>query len=156
MGAPGVQAQRALIHRRRPALAASASRLYVVEATQSDRSVYRLYHAALAEYLRQGREEAAVHEAFAAFLIGHVSAVHGLDWGRAHPYTLAHLATHARRAGLLDDLLQDPGYLVNAIPAGLLAALPAARTPSGHRVGAAYRGRSTSSGISRSSSAPRT
>ena len=64
--------------------------------------------------------------------------MHGLDWGRAHPYTLAHLATHARRAGLLDDLLQDPGYLVNAIPAGLLAALPAARTPSGHRVGAAY------------------
>ena len=111
---------------------------YVVEAMESDRSVYRLYHAALAEYLRQGRDEAAVHDTFAAFLISRVPVAHGLDWSRVHPYTLAHLATHARRAGRLDDLLLDPRYLVNAIPAGLLAALPAARDPAATRAGVAY------------------
>jgi len=111
---------------------------YVVEATESDRSVYRLYHATLAEYLRHGHDEAAVHDVFAAFLIDRVPVAHGLDWSRAHPYTLAHLATHAQRAGLLDDLLLDPGYLVNAVPAGLLAALPAARDPAARRAGVAY------------------
>jgi WD40 repeat protein len=111
---------------------------YVVEAMESGRSVYRLYHAALAEYLRQNRDEAEVHDTFAAFLIGRVPAAHGMDWSRAHPYTLAHLATHALRAGVLDDLLGDPGYLVNAVPAGLLAALPGARTSAAERAGVAY------------------
>jgi len=114
---------------------------YVVEAMESDRSVYRLYHAALAEYLRQGRYEAGVHGAFTAFLISQVpAAARGLDWGRAHPYARAHLATHAQRAGAgqLDHLLCDPGYLINAIPAGLLAALPAARAPAAERAGVAY------------------
>jgi len=111
---------------------------YVVEAMESGRSVYRLYHAALAEYLRLGHEAADVHAAFATFLIGHVPAAGHPDWSRAHPYTLAHLATHARLAGLLDDLLSDPRYLVNAIPAGLLAALPAARSEAADRAGVAY------------------
>jgi WD40 repeat protein len=114
---------------------------YVVEAMESDRSVYRLYHAALAEYLRQGRDEAGVHGAFTAFLISQVpAAARGLDWGRAHPYARAHLATHAQRAGAgqLDHLLCDPGYLINAVPAGVLAALPAARDPAAERAGVAY------------------
>ena len=62
----------------------------------------------------------------------------GPDWSRAHPYILAHLATHAQRAGVLDGLLLDPGYLVNAVPAGLLAALPAARDPDAELAGRAY------------------
>ncbi|HUN38355.1 MAG TPA: caspase family protein, partial [Trebonia sp.] len=111
---------------------------YVVEAMESGRSVYRLYHAALAEYLRLGHDAATVHAAFTTFLIGHVPATGHPDWRRAHPYTLAHLATHARLAGRLDDLLSDPRYLVNAIPAGLLAALPAARAPAAERAGVAY------------------
>ena len=114
---------------------------YVVEAMESDRSVYRLYHAALAEYLRQGRDEAGVHGAFTAFLFSRVpAAARGLDWGRAHPYARAHLATHAQRAGTgqLDHLLCDPGYLINAVPAGVLAALPAARAPAAERAGVAY------------------
>ena len=101
---------------------------YVVEAIESRHSVYRLYHAALAEYLRQGCDEGHVHSLFFAFLMGRVPTSRwGPDWRRAHPYILAHLATHAQRAGMLDGLLLDPRYLVNAASAGLLAALPAAR-----------------------------
>jgi WD40 repeat protein len=112
---------------------------YVVEAMESGHSVYRLYHAALAEYLRQGCDEAHIHKLFSEFLIGRVPTSHtGLDWSRAHPYTLAHLVTHAQRARMLDGLLLDPGFLVNAFPAGLLAALPAARSPDAERAARAY------------------
>jgi WD40 repeat protein len=112
---------------------------YVVEAMESGHSVYRLYHAALAEYLRQGCVEDHIHALFAAFLIGRVPASRaGPDWSRAHPYVLAHLATHAQRAGMLDSLLLDPAYLVNAVPAGLLAALQAARDPDAKLAARAY------------------
>ena len=112
---------------------------YVVEAMESGHSVYRLYHAALAEYLRQGCDEGHIHNLFSVFLMGRVPMSRsGLDWSRAHPYILAHLATHAQRAGMLDSLLLDPGYLVNAGSAGLLAALPAARDPDAVLAGRAY------------------
>ena len=111
---------------------------YVVEAEESGRSVYRLYHAALAEALRRDHDAATVNEAFAAFLIGQVPATPSRNWSRAHPYSRAHLATHARQGNLLDDLLRDPGYLVNAVPAGLLAALPDARSRPAERAGVAY------------------
>ncbi len=112
---------------------------YVVEAMESGRSVYRLYHAALAEYLRQGCDEGHIHRLFTVFLQDCVPISRPRpDWSRAHPYILAHLATHAQRAGMLDRLLLDPGYLVNATPAGLLAALPMARAPDAELGGAAY------------------
>lgn len=112
---------------------------YVVEAMESGHSGYRLYHAALAEYLRQGCDEGHIHGLFFAFLMDRVPASRsGPDWRRAHPYILAHLATHAQRAGRLDGLLLDPGYLVHAGPAGLLAALPAVRDPDAELAGRAY------------------
>ena len=112
---------------------------YVVEAIESGHSVYRLYHAALAEYLRQDCDEGRVHGLFTAFLQDRVPVSRQEpDWSRAHPYILAHLATHAQRSGMLDNLLLDPAYLVNATPAGLLAALPAAREPDAELAGRAY------------------
>lgn len=112
---------------------------YVVEAMESGHSVYRLYHAALAEYLRQGCDEGVIDDLYCAFLIGRVPvSASGPDWSRAHPYTLTHLATHAQRAGRLDDLLLDPGYLVDAAPAGLLAALPAASSQDARLAAEAY------------------
>ena len=112
---------------------------YVVEAMESGHSAYRLYHAALAEYLRQGCDEGHIHAVFSAFLIDRVPRSRpGRDWGRADPYTLAHLASHAQRAGVLDGLLLDPRYLVNAVPAELVAALPAARDPDADLAGRAY------------------
>ena len=112
---------------------------YVIEAMESGHSAYRLYHAALAEYLRQGRNEDHIHRQFSNFLIDRVpTSRSGPDWSRAHPYILTHLATHAQRAETLDSLLLDPRYLVNAGPAGLLAALPAVRDLDAELAGRAY------------------
>jgi WD40 repeat protein len=112
---------------------------YVVETMDSEQSVYRLYHAALAEYLRHGCDDGVIHDQFREFLISRVPASGTvLDWKRAHPDTRAHLATHAQEAGRLDELLLDPGYLIYAAPAALLAALPAAAEPDAERAAEAY------------------
>ncbi|GAB2841610.1 hypothetical protein GCM10027074_04990 [Streptomyces deserti] len=89
---------------------------YVVEAVEDGRSVYRLYHEAMAEYLRQGQDVRRVHRGFTAALRQAVPyrSDGARDWGRAHPYALRHLATHAVRAGLLDELVADLDYLVHA------------------------------------------
>ena len=61
------------------------------------------------------------------------------DWTTASAYVRRHLATHAMAAGILDDLLLDPGYLVAAHPAGLLPALTAATSPPARRIARIYR-----------------
>jgi hypothetical protein len=73
---------------------------YIVEAVEAGGSVYRLYHEALAEHLRQGRDPRHVHAAITEFLTEHTPDTPDgeRDWARAHPYTRAHLATHAAAA----------------------------------------------------------
>lgn len=89
---------------------------YVVEAVEDGRSVYRLYHEAMAEYLRMGRDSGEAHRAFTIGLRRTVPyRLNGSpDWERAHPYALRHLAVHAAHAGLLDGLVTEPEYLVHA------------------------------------------
>ncbi|MFI8216640.1 caspase family protein [Streptomyces sp. NPDC085932] len=89
---------------------------YVVEAAEDGRSVYRLYHESMAEYLRQGQDVARVQRAFTEVLRRAVpyAVDGGRDWARSHPYALRHLVTHAAAAGLVDALLADVEYLVHA------------------------------------------
>ncbi|MDH6604471.1 WD40 repeat protein [Streptomyces sp. SAI-208] len=94
---------------------------YVVEATEAGRSAYRLYHQALVEHLRDGIDPTGVHAAYMSVLIQAVPyRPDGTrDWSRAHPYTLAYLASHAAATGRLDELLDHDGYLVHALPRSL-------------------------------------
>ncbi len=114
---------------------------YVVEELEAGRSVYRLYHAALAEYLRHGQDERHLHSEFVRFLLDHVPRAPTGEraWPEAHPYILSHLATHAAAAGELDKLIVDPGYLACAAPLGLFAALPTAQDPEARLAAVAYR-----------------
>ena len=113
---------------------------YVVEALESGRSVYRLYHAALAEYLRRGEDKKRVHGKFVTYLLRHVprGATGEHLWAEAHPYILSHLATHAAAADELANLISDPCYLACAAPPGLLAAFPTVRDPQIRLVAVAY------------------
>ncbi|MGW6961746.1 caspase family protein [Streptomyces chartreusis] len=114
---------------------------YVVEATEDGRSVYRLYHIALAEHLKRGCDDEAVQEAFVDVLLGGVPrAIDGRrDWSRAHPYTLRHLAVHAMHVGRVDELLEDCEYLVLAVPHQLLQGLQGVVTSRGRQLRAVYR-----------------
>ncbi|MGW4650828.1 hypothetical protein [Kitasatospora sp. NPDC004289] len=114
---------------------------YVVEATENHRSAYRLYHEAMAEHLREDTDGQAVHAACVRVLTDRVPyrADGARDWSRAHPYTLAHLAHHAARAGLLDQVLEDAEYLVHADPRGLTPHLHHARHHTARLSAAVYR-----------------
>ncbi|WP_262371272.1 caspase family protein [Streptomyces sp. WAC01526] len=114
---------------------------YAVEATESGRSAYRLYHQALAEHLRDGIDPQAVHAAFTDVLIDRVPyrGDSTRDWSRAHPYTLNYLATHGAAAGRLDETVTDTEYLVHATPRGLTPHLHHARTERARLTAAVYR-----------------
>jgi hypothetical protein len=114
---------------------------YVIEATEANRSAYRLYHQALAEHLHDDTDDTAIHHAFTHVLRSRVplNPDGSRDWTRAHPYTLRHLATHAARCGLLDELITDTDYLVHAEPDELLIALHSGTTNESRLTCAIYR-----------------
>jgi len=119
---------------------------YVVEATEANRSAYRLYHQALTEHLRATTAAAdladtAIHQAYVDVLTARVPRTLEAtrDWAHAHPYTLHHLATHAAVAGTLDPFLNDAEYLVHADPDTLLPALDHIHTSQGRLTRTVYR-----------------
>jgi hypothetical protein len=114
---------------------------YAVEGVADGRSTYRLYHQALAEHLLDGHDQQADQQAIVGTLMALVPARAGggRGWAAAHPYIRTHLATHAASAGLLDELIQDPEYLLAADPARLLPVLPTAVTRDGRQAAEAYR-----------------
>ncbi len=122
-------------------LAGHAGSFIVEGGTLSDRSVYRLYHRSLGEDLIGDRVQAADEHAITAALVEHVPRRRDgqRDWPASHPYTRTHLATHAARCGDIDDLAQDPGFLLAASPPQLLAALDATISAPAHAASDAYR-----------------
>ncbi|GAB1516870.1 hypothetical protein [Actinophytocola sp. KF-1] len=114
---------------------------YVVEAAEDDRSVYRPHHQALAEHLRAGAGDLTIQHTFVQVLLSRVPLTVGgeRDWSRAHPYTLRHLATHAAKGGVLDQLITDTEYLVHANPDELLVAMRSLTTEDARRIAAVYR-----------------
>jgi WD40 repeat protein len=118
-----------------------AAAAYLIEDRDQGRSVYRLYHEALAEHLRSqypGPEpQRRLTQALRALV---PTAIAGQPaWDAAHPYIQAHLASHAAAAAQLDDLVTDPGFLLTASPDRLLRALPAAIRFDGQQAADVYR-----------------
>ena len=122
---------------------ASHAGSFIVEAGAiQGRSLYRMYHRLLAENLTHGRDQTADQRVIVRTLTADVPRSHdgGIDWPAAHPYIRAHLATHAAHSGDIDDLAQDPGFLLAADPPQLLAALDAAGSLPARAAGDAYHG----------------
>jgi WD40 repeat protein len=99
---------------------------FIIEANESDRSVYRLYHERIAEYLRHTVDVAQAQGHIVKALRARVPisfAAQGPDWPRAHPYILAHLASHALQAGMISDLVDDGMFVAAAEPLRTLQVL---------------------------------
>jgi WD40 repeat protein len=116
-------------------LRAAAS--YVAEVPDAQgRSVYRLYHAALAEHLRADPRFPArstqrrIVDCLTAAVPRLAPGGEVLDWWQAPHYVRAHLATHAAAGACLDELVDDPGFLLAAEQLGLLRALPDVTSPT--------------------------
>lgn len=117
---------------------------YIAEVTDDDkRSVYRLYHKALAEHLRRTccRPQVEVQQIIVDALISitpRSASRPGRDWFAAPPYVRHHLATHAAEAGRLAALVRDPGFLLASEQLALLSALPSLSGDAEQRVRSAY------------------
>jgi WD40 repeat protein len=115
---------------------------FIVEAVEQDRSVYRLYHERLAEQLRGSVANAKeaqqrIIEALRS-RVPRARNARGPDWTRAHPYVLAHLATHAFKARTLGELVMDGTFLAAADPLRTLQALSVSNDPQAQRAYACY------------------
>lgn len=92
-------------------------------APASPRTLIRLQHPALAEVVRADLPDARGAQARIAMEL--LDAVPDQDWAKADPYIRDHLAAHTLEAGLLPQLLTDPGLFAHADPVMLRAAVEA-------------------------------
>ncbi|MFF1479770.1 caspase family protein [Streptomyces sp. NPDC058301] len=98
----------------------------VVDSTRPDgTTVHRLFHVALAEFLRASADEREQQRRMARGLARLVprTADGRSDWAAADPYILEHLATHAAAGRILGEVTRDGAYLSHAMPEPLLRAL---------------------------------
>lgn len=101
---------------------------YVAEVVEGQRSVYRLYHQALADHLRQSyaKDPDRAQERIVHTLLDTVPATadgQGRDWFAASVYVRDHMATHAADTEHLDGLVVDPVFLLAARQLPLLKVL---------------------------------
>ncbi len=89
----------------------------------SGRTLLRLPHPALGEEIRAGLPNVRAAQTQIARAL--LEAVPEQDWSKADPYVRDHIAGHTLEAGLLPQLLTDPGLFVHADPVPLRAAVEA-------------------------------
>ncbi|MGW3038111.1 ATP-binding protein [Streptomyces sp. NPDC001178] len=87
------------------------------------RTLLRLLHPAVGDEIRAGLP--SVRAAQTQIAMALLEAVPDQDWSRADPYVRDHIAGHTLEAGLLPQLLTDPGLFVHADPVSLRAAIEA-------------------------------
>lgn len=139
-------------------LATDAAAPYVVEALDAHgRSVYRLYHQALADDLQRQTETNGSQPTAAAddrgrrrkdLLASLFDHLYGAaprasdgarDWHHADPYLLEQLPAYAADADRVHVLLNDAGFLLYVEPAALIPVLDLAKTPAGRLAATIYR-----------------
>ncbi|MEU9122099.1 ATP-binding protein [Streptomyces sp. NPDC048506] len=87
------------------------------------RPLLRLVHPGIAEEVRSWLPD--VRDAQTKIAMALLEAVPQQDWSRADPYVRNHLAAHTLEAGLLPQLLTDPGLFAHADPVALRTAVEA-------------------------------
>ncbi|MGW4872083.1 ATP-binding protein [Streptomyces chartreusis] len=82
-----------------------------------------LLHPAVGDEIRAGLPSVRAAQTQVAMAL--LEAVPEQDWSKADPYVRDHIAGHTLEAGLLPQLLTDPGLFVHADPVPLRAAVEA-------------------------------
>ncbi len=117
---------------------------YIVESSENGRSVYRLYHQALADYLRGGAP-IDIYGRISKTLLRLTPDLPGQrvkDWTIAEPYVRTHVATYLSKAGLvkeLESLVVDVRYLLSADSDRLLRVLTGLRSEESREAASIYR-----------------
>jgi hypothetical protein len=115
---------------------------YLVQDTDNGEVVYRLFHEAFAEYLREESRERKPEKRFASVLessAGQSSAGETL-WSKIiDQYTLDYLPAHAAAAGELDRMLADVQFLLTFSPESLLPHFRSLRSTAAVAIARCYR-----------------
>jgi WD40 repeat protein len=121
---------------------------FILETTENGRSVFRLFHQALADTLRVNEFPDRIHATFTEVLFSTVperaiprekTGTRGKDWQLANLYIRSYLSVHADAGGSLLRFLEDPLFLLAANPEQLLAVLAASRETLPPAIVGAYR-----------------
>lgn len=100
---------------------------FLIETAESEADPeMRLFHQALVDFFREPSRDRLAHRSITNGLRALVPPlVHdgGSDWEHAPVYVRRHLATHAAAGDCLQELVDDPGFLLAAEPAELLKSL---------------------------------
>jgi len=110
---------------------------YLLQTTtteRGDRPVTRLFHQALTDELLAGRHQPGDEDALLDMLLGQAART-----GWQARYLRDHVADHAAAADRLDQLLEDPHYLLSVDPARLVPHLDAARSAPARATATVYR-----------------
>lgn len=106
---------------------------------------YRLFHGAMAKYLRSEYGPEIIQPAFVKGILDTVPNVDGTrEWETSPEYVKKHLVSHAMEAAsagepaVLDELLIDPLFLLVADPHRILRALPAAKSKLANQAAHAF------------------
>ena len=119
------------------ALRRSPAADYLLQTTTTDRStrpVTRLFHQALTDELLAPRHQPSDESVLLDMLLGQVART-----GWQDRYLREHAAEHAAAADRLDQLLEDPHYLLAVDPARLVPHLDTARSVAARATAAVYR-----------------
>ena len=119
------------------ALRRSPAADYLLQTTTTERGarpVTRLFHQALTDELLAPRHQPSDESALLDMLLGQAEHT-----GWQDRYLREHAAEHAAAAGRLDQLLEDPLYLITVDPARLVPHLDAARSAPARATAAVYR-----------------
>lgn len=90
---------------------------FIVETLEFERSVFRLYHEAMVEFLKGDMDEVEANRIIVRALVRTVPVLdnrESRDWRLAHPYLLHYLPEHAAVGRDLEWLTNDPLFLLCA------------------------------------------
>ena len=110
---------------------------YLLQTTATDRGarpVTRLFHQALTDELLAARHQPSDESALLDMLLSQAERT-----GWQDRYLLEHAAEHAAVADRLDQLLEDPHYLLAVDPPRLVPHLDAVRSATARVAAAVYR-----------------
>ncbi|MFI9082005.1 ATP-binding protein [Streptomyces sioyaensis] len=103
--------------------AGQAAGATAADTADGGRTLLRPLHPGIAEEIRAGLPDVPGAQTRIAMAL--LDAVPQQDWSRADPYIRDHLAAHTLEAGLLPQLLTDPGLFAHADPVAMRAAIEA-------------------------------
>src|SRR5262249_24043025 len=95
------------------------------------------FHEAFAEYLRKQSENEDIDRAYVDEMWKPMGTRDSPDL--REPYALHYLPAHAARAGMLDQLIIDPEFLLSVSPTGLAPYLTNVTSAAARRAAASYR-----------------